>query len=354
MPGSPQGCWVPTDSDPQGLPKIDPASPEMGGRLLHALQTGRLRFPGTTPHGHITITYVGRGESYAVWRIRQDPTDLVARFPLRELSQMPRSFSAEFEALRFVPPEVGTQPVALIPQEDVLGCPCMVTTYIEGAIKMPDQWLASDLASLADVIARLHQSTSRPVGDFSLDLAADCQQTIDWYAAQHPRIIQGTTAELGHRVLQWLTDHARCMETCRRVALVHGDLVATNVVFAGHQPRLIDWEWAEFTDPAKDLALIGGRISADPWYVPMPPAQVDSFIDAYIEASRKYGGTCDEQVPDSRTDLLERRAVWEICERFGSSLAFSLKAQTEKGTLYRDTVARVHHHLSTVLAEDGY
>ena len=217
-PGSPRGRWVPTDSDPQGLPKIDPASPEMGGRMLHVLQTER--------------------------------------------------------------------------------------------------------------------------------------QTIDWYAAQHPRIIQGTTAELGQRVLKWLTDHARYMETCRSVALVHGNLVATNVVFAGHQPRMIDWEWAEFTDPAKDLALIGGRIPADPWYIPMPPAQVDSFIDAYIEASRKYGD--DGRAPGSCTDLCERRAVWEICERFGSSLAFNLKAQTEKGTLYRDTVARVHHHLSTVLAEDGY
>jgi len=292
------------------------------------------------------------------WRVRQPSTDLVVRVPWLELSQMPRPMSTEFDYLHFVPPDVGPQPVALMMDEgkDAIGCPCIVTTYVEGSIKKPDQWSDHDLANLADVIARLHQSTSKPVGEVRLDLVAECEQTIDWYTTGYPRVYQGATTELGRRVLAWLRAHAPCMASCHRVALVHGDLVATNVVFAAERPRFIDWEWAEFSDPAKDLVLIGGRVFADPWYVPLSAIQVDSFIDAYIDSMRKYSQGLDDHglAPDTHDDLRERRAVWEIYERFASSLSFSVKAQTEKGTLYKDAVASVHRQLGAVLDEQGF
>jgi len=270
---------------------------------------------------------------------------------------MPRPMSAEFECLHFVPPDVGTQPVALLMDEgeEALGCPCIVTTYVEGSVKKPDQWSDRDLKNLADVIAHLHQSTSKPAGEVRFDLAAECEQTIDWYTTRHPHVFQCATAELGRRVLAWLEAHAPSMASCHRLALVHGDLVATNVVFLDDQPRFIDWEWAEFSDPAKDLVLIGGRVFADPWYIPLSAAQVDSFIDTYLDALRTYAPGLDDGLgPQTRTDLRQRRAVWEIYERYASSLSFSLKAQTEKGTMYKDAVATIHRQLGVVLNEQGF
>jgi len=43
--------------------------------------------------------------------------------------------------------------------------------------------------------------------------------------------------------------------------LIHGDVVATNVILGPDGvPRFIDFEWSGPGDTAKDLALIGGRV----------------------------------------------------------------------------------------------
>src|SRR5699024_7093633 len=55
-------------------------------------------------------------------------------------------------------------------------------------------------------------------------------------------------------------------------SLCHGDLCATNILWAGtdaasSDPRVqyIDFEWAQGDDPARDLAIIGGRVHGGPW-----------------------------------------------------------------------------------------
>lgn len=41
-------------------------------------------------------------------------------------------------------------------------------------------------------------------------------------------------------------------------ALIHGDLVAANIVWNGETPGIVDWEFWRFGDPAEDLAYLLG------------------------------------------------------------------------------------------------
>jgi aminoglycoside phosphotransferase (APT) family kinase protein len=113
------------------------------------------------------------------------------------------------------------------------------------------------------------------------------------------------------------------------------------------EPRFIDWEWVTIGDPAQDLAYVGGQVFADPWYVPLSPAALESFVATYCAIREIPHGR-------ERTALSARRDAWEVQERFLSSLHFRSKVDAGLDTpqrMYRHAVARITAGLTEVLGE---
>ena len=111
-----------------------------------------------------------------------------------------------------------------------------------------------------------------------------------------------------------LTRLAPAFEAVPTHPLIHGDAVATNVVLGPDGlPRLIDFEWSGPGDTAKDLALIGGRVTGGPWYLPMTPDAVAAFVAEYVRLAQDAGATDPQR-------LLERRDAYELLDRLGNLL----------------------------------
>ncbi|MDO5065300.1 MAG: phosphotransferase, partial [Actinomyces bowdenii] len=339
-----------------------------------AAQAGELR---GIPSGGARVEALGRGESYAAWLVRSGGRARVVRVQRRATADMPRPMAAEFAALGRIPPELGTRAIAMEPGPDnPLGAPYMVTTHVPGRVLPPRDWGPPLLAALAGQLARLHlalagtagemvgEALGEAVGEKGLgggaapSSATACDRPP---VAMMPTTVAPASAQ-GEEVLAWWRGSAPWTLEHPLVApllgawrealarrdpafretpihpLIHGDVVRTNVVVCEGVPRLIDFEWAEPGDVAKDLALIGGRVSGGPWYVPLGSLDVQALVEEYVRVMAAQAPRMGCRAPGAgggagpvrwspghasvrdAACLLARREAYELIDRMGNLL----------------------------------
>ncbi|WP_371732519.1 phosphotransferase family protein [Ruegeria sp. HKCCD9179] len=96
------------------------------------------------------------------------------------------------------------------------------------------------------LLRRLHDLT------FSFSAPAGCNGSED-LRTHGVRILQGCSSETRHKLLE-----QQPMETvapAKKTCLIHGDPVAGNILVAGTNLTLIDWQCPALGDPTEDLAL---------------------------------------------------------------------------------------------------
>ena len=287
---------------------------DLARRIRAAVDAGELHGVTAGP-----IAPLGSGESYTAWRIGSGDQARVLRIPRRPPHEMPRSMEAEFEVLRRVPPELGTSAVALETGADnPLGAPYMVTTHVPGRALRAADWNPRLATSLAHQIARLHVAFAAGPAPSAASVPSASEQgeeLLAWWGTHHPATLSDSrVSALLPAWLRELTRLAPAFEAVPTHPLIHGDVVATNVILGPDGvPRLIDFEWSGPGDRAKDLALIGGRVIGGPWYLPMTPDDVAAFVTEYSRYSR-HAGAIDPQ------QLLARRDAYELLDRLGNLL----------------------------------
>lgn len=316
--------------------------------------------PGAVSERLGETTSVGLGQTYEAWKLTLRDADPVAlRVVHRPIETLPRPMRHEFAALRLVPEGIGPRGLLMDDTSDnPLGRPWILATFAPGAEKPVAEWTDDDLTNNARQLARLHEpsvvvrgSPDSP-GLWSLDIEEEFSTGWQWWHDHHPEITaRPRFRALRRRVETFLERRAGEFTHLDTFALIHGDLVATNVVFddAG-TPRYIDWEWSEYEDVAKDLALIGGTVHGGPWYVPMTQAQVEAFVGEYASAREEITGTR----PDV-TALLRRRDAWEAHERLQTAMHNAMKAAapgTPDRAMYADAVDTVLATLAQRLDAD--
>ena len=296
---------------------------DLARRIRAAVDTGELHGVTAGP-----IAPLGSGESYTAWRIGSGDQARVLRIPRRPPQEMPRSMGAEFEVLRRVPPELGTSAVALETGADnPLGAPYMVTTYVPGRALRAADWNPRLSTSLAHQIARLHVAFAAGPAPSAASVPSASEQgeeLLAWWGTHHPATLSDSrVSALLPAWLRELTRLAPAFEAVPTHPLIHGDVVATNVILGPDGvPRLIDFEWSGPGDTAKDLALIGGRVTGGPWYLPMTLDDVAAFVTEYSRYSRHP----QRSRPQWHTDvidpqqLLARRDAYELLDRMGNLL----------------------------------
>ena len=314
----------------RGVSSLLPPEDVLSRRLRTAVDACRLRGLPVEP-GAPEVTFLGAGESYTAWRIGSGDQARVLRVPRHAPLEMPRSMETEFEVLRRVPSELGTSAVALETSSDnPLGTPYMVTTHVPGRALRATDWNPRLATSLAHQIARLHEALATgtaPSAAFVPSAGEQGEELLAWWSEHHPATLADprVTALLP----AWRRELARLAPAFAGVAvhpLIHGDAVATNVVLGPDGlPRLIDFEWSGPGDIAKDLALIGGRVTGGPWYLPMTSDDVTAFVTEYSRYSRysHHGRRSRHALDAGATDpqrLLDRRDGYELLDRLGNLL----------------------------------
>ena len=298
---------------------------DIAPHIRAAVDAGELRGVTAGP-----VERLGAGESYTAWRVGSGEQARVLRLPRRPPHDLPRSMQAEFEVLRRVPPELGTSAVALETGSDnPLGTPYMVTTHVPGRALRTADWNPRLATALAHQIARLHEAlatATAPAPSAAFVPSADEQgeELVTWWGERHPQTL--TDPRVRELLPAWrreLDRLAPAFEAVPTHRLIHGDAVAPNVILGPDGlPRLIDFEWSGPGDTAKDLALIGGRVTGGPWYLPMTPDDVTTFVTEYSRYSR-YSRRSRLAQDTGATDLqrlLERREAYELLDRLGNLL----------------------------------
>ncbi|MDR0960419.1 MAG: aminoglycoside phosphotransferase family protein [Propionibacteriaceae bacterium] len=330
-----------------------------------------------------SATLAGHGETYDVWRLELSPgeddipTTLGLRVIRRDLATVPRSMGDEFAALLLAPEEVAPRAWAMSegtnpPDGEGAERPWMLVSFAPGAVKAPSEWTTGDLTAHARGLARLHDRrypgrgpiraliperedeaaggalSSTPTGTMPaaltpLSLVDELEQALAWWNTHHPEItgMVGLRA-LTEQVRRFVAARSADFEALHCFSLIHGDAVASNIVFDGERPWYIDWEWAEIGDVAKDLALIGGFAHGGQWYVPMERETIASFVNAYADAVGIDG--------DERASLHRRRDAWEAFDRLTFVLHCQLKA-AEPGAdpVYADTAESLSRTLGAAM-----
>ena len=297
---------------------------DIAPRIRAAADAGELRGVTTGP-----VERLGTGESYTSWRVGSGEQARVLRLPRRPPHDLPRSMQAEFEVLRRVPPELGTSAVALETGSDnPLGTPYMVTTHVPGRALRTADWNRRLATALAHQIARLHEAlatATAPAAALSTAFVPSAreqgEELATWWGEHHPQAL--TDPRVRALLPAWrreLDRLAPAFEAVPTHRLIHGDAVAPNVILGPDGlPRLIDFEWSGPGDTAKDLALIGGRVTGGPWYLPMTPDDVTVFVTEYARYSRRSRLAQDTGTTDPQR-LLERREAYELLDRLGNLL----------------------------------
>ena len=296
---------------------------DIAPRIRAAVDAGELRGVPTGP-----VERLGAGESYTAWRIGSGEQTRVLRLPRHLPHDMPRPMETEFEVLRRVPPELGTSAVALEAGSDnPLGTPYMVTTHVPGRALRATDWNPRLATALAHQIAHLHAALAAapaPSAAFVPSAGEQGEELLTWWREHHPETL--TDPRVRALLPAWrreLDRLAPAFEAVPTHPLIHGDAVATNVILGSDGlPRLIDFEWSGPGDTAKDLALIGGRVTGGPWYLPMTPDDVTAFVteySRYSRSSRRSRLAQDTGATDPQR-LLERREAYELLDRLGNLL----------------------------------
>jgi aminoglycoside phosphotransferase (APT) family kinase protein len=79
---------------------------------------------------------------------------------------------------------------------------------------------------------------------------------------------------------EWMHDH---LSPESQSKLVHGDLLGQNILLGLSEPdTVIDWEYAQFGDPAYDLAIVTRGVRR--------PFQIEGGMDRLLEAYARAGG----------------------------------------------------------------
>ncbi|MDA0564366.1 phosphotransferase [Streptomonospora sp. S1-112] len=320
---------------------MDSALARQGRRIAYLARTAPtlVGLPAAPPaSARVEVAPLGSGESYTAWRVAVPPLGdgdggggaaaapepVVVRILRRPLTELPRAMGEEFAALKAAPPGLGPRPLRLQLDADVLGAPYMVTTLVPGRVLDHREWDTALLTAHARRLAALHARSYDACGGIvaaegdrsdRLRLTDRLQGSLRWWRGTCPEVFADPdVARLLPRVVAHVERAAPAFDRLRRFALVHGDLVPGNILVEGGTPRYVDWEWAEFGDPAQDLAYLGGPVAAPPWYVPLGQDRVEALLRAYAEAAEAAGRPLD--LPDLRV----RRDAWEVFERFTTSL----------------------------------
>jgi len=222
--------------------------------------------PGLVP-GPVAAELIAGGKSNLTYRLTGSSGDVVLRRPpLGHVLPTAHDMAREYRVIAALHPTGFPVPVPLhlCREEDVLGAPFYLMSYVDGLVLRGVEDVAAlsreaagrtgDL--LVRTLARLHATDPEAIGlaDFGRPAGYLERQVRRWYQQWE----RSKTREL--ESLEAVTEALRASVPDQpRAGIVHGDYRLDNVIVDGEVSRILavlDWEMATLGDPLADVGLL--------------------------------------------------------------------------------------------------
>jgi aminoglycoside phosphotransferase (APT) family kinase protein len=165
----------------------------------------------------------------------------------------------------------------------------VIETFVGG--KTPERLTAGQFRTLGRVLAGIHSvkaENPEPMNPWQQFLT-DCRNfgtEAELLAHQDPGL-----RELIVKGRQYILDNAALVQSVVP-CLTHGDVTHSNMLVQGDSVKLIDWEFARFTDPMRDFTMLyfdDLETNKGKWRIKITPEEKQALFEDYQAA----GGVID-------------------------------------------------------------
>lgn len=218
--------------------------------------------------GRVAWERIGDGQSNVTYRLcRDDDSFVLRRGPRPPLPRSTHDMVREARILRALRPHGVPVPevLAVCEDEDVLGVPFYVMTWLDGVVITDEVPIELDserqrratTEALIHALARLHSvDTAAPEIAALGRPAGYLARQVDRFASLWEANGGRDLPEVG-RLADWLQ---RNLPEAQRDSVVHGDFRLGNLMFRKDAPAapraILDWEMATLGDPLSDLGYL--------------------------------------------------------------------------------------------------
>lgn len=212
----------------------------------------------------------------------------------------------EAEALKLLDlPEV-PKLIFFDPNQQIEGHYWIVESYVEGIIK--DRLNENEFNQLGRLLAKIHKT--KDTANKPIDLWQHFLYSCRSFGDERALLDHEDTR------LRGLINRAKAIFNNRQstfdsvqLCLVHGDATPSNILVNQDSVRLIDWEFARFSDPMMEFSTIyydDMEFNRGKWRIKIKPLEKQALFAGYAEA----GGQIDE----------ERIVFWMNFDKLGAAV----------------------------------
>jgi aminoglycoside phosphotransferase (APT) family kinase protein len=226
---------------------------------------------GVELRGPLSAELIPGGRSNLTYRLTDGSSRWVLRMPPRS-GRTPSAHDVAREhrvtrALRSTGVPVPTA-VALCEDEDLIGAPFTVSSYVDGAsIQTRTDLAALDDATLARVVDRLIETLAALHAVDHVAIGLETYGRPDGYPARQLKrwssqwdIVAPADPEVRRAASHVMSALRRSVPEQRATSIVHGDFRIDNTILDLHGPprvaAMVDWELSTIGDPVADMAMM--------------------------------------------------------------------------------------------------
>ncbi len=272
------------------------------------------------------IKPLGSGESNDNYLVAQGLDKLVIRVAKGRHNRLDK----EFDTLKTLPDGIG--PVAYF-YSDIDGLCVLAEEYVPG--KHVSRWDDEKIKLFVETVAKVHEITTE-----TAEIRGEKIKTIDlnsYLELINKPFFENTGTLLidtiGLSVHAFCDIHQVLFDNLDKYSLIHADLAPLNSLYdsENNSIRLIDWEFAQYFDPARDFATFfydGVDYNQGKWRASFDERQQEFLVTHY----KKLTGE----------DITERLKVWLELDKYNSLVWLNWKLhnydKSERKTLSRKEI----------------
>lgn len=250
---------------------------------------------------YISHASIGQGENHHNILFETDTNKLVLRYGLKNS----KNIKKEFERMKEIPDGFAPKVFAhgYIKNQEY-----SIQEFIDGSPLHPDD---STLKKFIETIAKFHSLTKNDIKQ-TINMHHKFLHEIKEFKEQFPSV--NTPTVFIDEILKWIQSKNIYFTDVPK-QLVHQDLILRNCINKDGKIVFIDWEWIDYTDPARDIAsfyFVG--VGKTTWQTFISEEKEAELLDIY----------CNHTYQDKNV-LLQRIRVWQVFVGLLDILFFSAK-----------------------------
>lgn len=245
----------------------------------------------------IKISNLGCGENNLNFLVDVDNKKFVFRIGMKE--HIEKNMKREFNTIKLLPENLGPKAIYFDDSKKLFPKVYSILSYVEG--KHLTKLSKKHLSLHAKTLASLHKIKSNYFGNiYAHKKTFDFLKRVKKEIHEFKEVLDDEIAKNVYpKMLKYAESKNHLFTSMKQFHLIHSDPCLTNILVNKNQIYYIDWEWAKFGDPAKDVVLIYDKFHALlPWKVKLNEEKINFYLKEYIKYAK----------PDK--DFLKRIEVW--------------------------------------------